>query len=214
MYKNQAGTLKVFAFNRFTNAPVLADAANITCKVSLDGGARPALADTNPTEMEDGYYLFNVLASENNGDTADFFPESTTSGAQVIAVEHRRYLTNAANILLTPEAFLNLDPSIVTQNTFVYFNEETRTYTLTMTTGVFDGNPMTFILNDEDGITLKEITGITSTTNTATVILTPVPSQTGRRCGTWSLRRTSDGYVWISGPAVQRHAATLTFPGP
>lgn len=213
MYKNQAGTLKVFAFNRFTNAPVLGDAANITCKVSLDGGARTALADTNPTEMEDGFYLFNVLASENNGDTADFFPESITSGAQVIAVEHRRYLTTAANIMLTPEVFVNLDPSLLTQNTLVYFNEETRTYTLTLSTGVFDGNPMTFILNDEDGITLKEITGVISATNTATVTITPVPTQ-GRKCGTWSLRRTSDSYVWIAGPAIQRYAAVLTFPPP
>jgi hypothetical protein len=92
MYRNTAGTLKVFAFNRTTNAPVTGNAAQITCRVSLDGGARAALADTNPTELEDGYYLFNVTAGETNGITADFFPESSTPNVQVIPVEHGRYL--------------------------------------------------------------------------------------------------------------------------
>jgi hypothetical protein len=93
MYRNTAGTLKVFAFNRTNNAPVTGGAAQITCRVSLDGGARAALADTNPTEMEDGYYLFDVTAGETNGITADFFPDSATSGVQVIPVEHSRYLS-------------------------------------------------------------------------------------------------------------------------
>lgn len=93
MYRATAGTLKVFAFNRTTNAPVTGGAAQITCKVSLDGGARVALADTNPTEMEDGYYLFDVTAGETNGTTADFFPESSTTNVQVIPVEHSRYLS-------------------------------------------------------------------------------------------------------------------------
>jgi hypothetical protein len=96
MYRNTAGTLKVFAFNRTNNAPVTGGASQITCKVSLDGGARVALADTNPTEMEDGYYLFDVTAAENNGITADFFPESAVMNVQVIPVEHGRYLDSPA----------------------------------------------------------------------------------------------------------------------
>lgn len=92
MFRNTTGTLKVFAFNATTGAPTKSDAANITCKVSLDGAAAVALADTNPTEMEDGYYLFNVTAAESNGVTADFFPESSTNNVQVICSEHNRYL--------------------------------------------------------------------------------------------------------------------------
>lgn len=92
MIRNTTGTLKVFAFNHNTAHPETGDAANITCKVSLDGGARVALADTNPAEMEDGFYLFNVTAAESNGVTADFFPESTTNNIQVICAEHGRYL--------------------------------------------------------------------------------------------------------------------------
>ena len=93
MYRNTAGTLKVFAFNRTTNAPVTGGAAQITCRVSINGGTRVALADTNPTETEDGYYLFDVTAAETNGITADFYPESATANVQVIPVEHNRYLS-------------------------------------------------------------------------------------------------------------------------
>ena len=92
MFRNTTGTLKVFAFNATTGAPTKSDAANITCKVSLDGAAAVALADTNPTEMEDGFYLFAVTAAESNGVTADFFPESSTNNVQVICSEHNRYL--------------------------------------------------------------------------------------------------------------------------
>ena len=92
MIRNTTGTLKVFAFNSTTGAPTTGDAANITCKVSLDGSAAVALADTNPAEMEDGFYLFAVTAAESNGVTADFFPESSTGGVQVICSEHNRYL--------------------------------------------------------------------------------------------------------------------------
>ena len=93
MYRNTAGTLKVFAFNRTNNAPVVGDAAQITCRVAINGGARVALADTNPAETEDGYYLFDVAAAETNGITADFYPESATANVQVIPVEHSRYLS-------------------------------------------------------------------------------------------------------------------------
>jgi len=91
MYKNTNTTLKVFAFNRNTSQPQLGDAANITCKVAKDNGARTALNDTNPVELEDGYYLFDVQQTENNATVTDFFPESSTANIQVIPIEHTRY---------------------------------------------------------------------------------------------------------------------------
>lgn len=91
MQKNVAGQkVRVFAFNRSTAAPVLGDAANITCKVSKDNLAATALADTNPTETEDGYYLFDLTQSETNADTLDFYPESSTASVQVVTVSHDR----------------------------------------------------------------------------------------------------------------------------
>jgi hypothetical protein len=101
MYKNTNATLKVYAFNRNTSQPVLGDADNITCKVSVNGGARTALNDTNPVELEDGYYLFDVQQSENNGTTADFFPESSTANVQVIPIEHARYTRDTLQSLST-----------------------------------------------------------------------------------------------------------------
>ena len=105
MYRNTNATLKVFAFNRNTSQPQLGDAANITCKVSLNGGSRNALNNTNPTELEDGYYVFDVQQTENNADTVDFFPESSTANIQVVPVEHSRYtrdsLTTVSNATAT-----------------------------------------------------------------------------------------------------------------
>lgn len=98
MQRNTATTLKVFAFNRTTNAPVIGDAANLSCKVSIDGGARVALVDTTATELEDGYYIFDVSASETNGSTVDFFPESTTSNVVVITANMSRYTSFESQI--------------------------------------------------------------------------------------------------------------------
>jgi len=91
MKKNVAGQkVRVFAFNRTTNVPVTGDAANITCKVSKDNGAATALTDVNPTETEDGYYLFDLTQTETNADTLDFYPESSTLNVQVITANHDR----------------------------------------------------------------------------------------------------------------------------
>ncbi len=95
MIKNQDGLLRVFAFNQTTGAPVTGDAANITCKYQLNGGSLVALTDTNPTEQEDGFYMFNVLAAENNGVTVHFYPESSTSNVQVICDSHNPYTTES-----------------------------------------------------------------------------------------------------------------------
>lgn len=97
MQKNVAGQkIRVFAFDRATAVPVTGDAANITCKVSIDGGAATALTDTNPVEVEDGYYLFDLTQAETNGNTLDFYPESATVGVQVVVTNHDRQTVAAA----------------------------------------------------------------------------------------------------------------------
>lgn len=85
-YKNKAGQkVRVFAFNRTTNQPVTGDAANITCKVAKDWGSATALGDTNPAEVEDGFYLFDLTQAETDAEVLDFYPESSTSDVMVIA---------------------------------------------------------------------------------------------------------------------------------
>ena len=68
MQKNVAGQKWiVFAFNRLNGSPKTGDAAQITCKVSADHGAAGALTDTNPTEIEDGFYMFDYTSSQPIG---------------------------------------------------------------------------------------------------------------------------------------------------
>lgn len=74
----------VFAFDRTTSAPVTGDALNITGKLSIDYGAATAITDTNPAEVEDGYYVFDLTQAETNGDHIAILPESGTANVVVI----------------------------------------------------------------------------------------------------------------------------------
>ena len=70
MFKNVAGqSYRVFAFDRQTNEPVTGVALTITAKISKDFSAPVATATTNPTEVEDGYYLFPLTQAETHCET-------------------------------------------------------------------------------------------------------------------------------------------------
>lgn len=91
LQKNVTGQkVRVFAFGLPDHATpgvaITGDAAQITCKVDIDYAGAGALTDTNPAEVEDGYYLFDLTQAETNGDALDFYPESSTGDVQVIAV--------------------------------------------------------------------------------------------------------------------------------
>ena len=45
--------------------------------------------DTNPTELEDGYYVFDITQAESNGDMILIAPASSTPNIQVIGVPGR-----------------------------------------------------------------------------------------------------------------------------
>lgn len=85
MFKNTASQKwYVFAFNETDNTPKTGDAANITANLRIDGGAANAVDDTNPTELEDGYYYFDITQAESNGDYILICPESSTANIQVV----------------------------------------------------------------------------------------------------------------------------------
>lgn len=91
MKKNIAGQkIVVYAYydggGATPGAAVTGDAANITCKISKDGAAASATNDTNPTEIEDGYYAFDATQAESNADTILVLPESSTANVVVIGV--------------------------------------------------------------------------------------------------------------------------------
>jgi hypothetical protein len=87
MFKNVSGQkIRVFAFDKTDASAKTGDAANITGKVAIDHGTATAITDTNPTEVEDGYYLFDLTQAETNGDVLDFYPQSSTADIAVIGV--------------------------------------------------------------------------------------------------------------------------------
>ncbi len=83
-----AGKWVVFAFGLPDHAsdgqPITGDAANITANVRIDGGAANAVDDVNPTELEDGYYVFDITGTEYTGTQISIMPASATANVQVI----------------------------------------------------------------------------------------------------------------------------------
>lgn len=91
MFKNVAGQRwVVFAFEdgggTTPGAPKTGDAANITAKIAKDGAAAGATNDVNPTELEDGYYAFDLTQAETNADDLLLLPESATANIVVVGV--------------------------------------------------------------------------------------------------------------------------------
>ena len=69
MFKNVASQKwVVFAFDITDGSPKTGDAAQITGKISLDHATPGAIGDTNPTEIEDGYYVFDLTQGETDAD--------------------------------------------------------------------------------------------------------------------------------------------------
>jgi len=85
LQKNVAGQYWiVFAFNRTDNTPKTGDANNITANLRIDGAGANAVDDTNPTELEDGFYMFALTEGETNGELIVICPASSTGDIQVI----------------------------------------------------------------------------------------------------------------------------------
>ena len=100
MYKNTGSqSWYVFAFNMTNSNPVTGDAANITAKISKDGNTAAATNDVNPTEIEDGYYKFDLTQAETDADHIIIFPESGTSNVQVIGSPASIYTKDNATLV-------------------------------------------------------------------------------------------------------------------
>ena len=89
--KNTVGKVFVRAYNEITGADKTGDAANITCQVSLDGGAYAASNDTNPTEVDatddPGLYYFDNTAAEVNGVMSVWRAVSATADIKLSPVD-------------------------------------------------------------------------------------------------------------------------------
>lgn len=103
----------VFAFNVTTNLPVTGDAANITANLRIDGAGANAVDDTNPAELEDGFYVFDLTQAETNGDNIAIAPASSTENVQVVGCPKAVWTLDLA----TPEDMADAvksDPPAVT----------------------------------------------------------------------------------------------------
>lgn len=87
MQKNATGQKWiVFAYDSTTGLPKTGDAANITANIRLDGGAANPVDDVNPTELDTGYYVFDISQVETNANLLSIHPVSVTANIVVIGV--------------------------------------------------------------------------------------------------------------------------------
>lgn len=111
--KNTASQkLYVWAVSALTGEKLPSSAANITCKVSIDGAAPAALNDVNPTEIGDGLYAFDLTQAETNGNRLLFTPESSVTNTLLDAIEHCTIVQGATNTYVSPGSAVA--PSIAT----------------------------------------------------------------------------------------------------
>lgn len=88
MFKNVAGQkVAVYAFGTVAGVGKSGDAANITARITKDGGASAATNDANPTEIDatfmPGLYLFDMTQAETNADLVIVHPLTVTADIQI-----------------------------------------------------------------------------------------------------------------------------------
>lgn len=86
--------------------PVTGDAANITAEIYVDGVGPTSLADTNPAELVNGFYVFDISDIENFGEQLFLYAVSST--ADVIVESHpvSVYTTQTAPIKLKTDQLI------------------------------------------------------------------------------------------------------------
>jgi len=84
MYKNKVSQKTViYAHDTVLDIPRVGDAANITAKISKDGGAQASTNDVNPTEVGSGCYTFDNTQAETNADLVITSASSSTSDVAI-----------------------------------------------------------------------------------------------------------------------------------
>lgn len=156
----------VFAFDRTDNTPKTGDAAQITAKITKDYGSATAVTDTNPTEIEDGYYIFDLAKAETNADILLILPESSTGDIQVIGVPSTQTTVAYAIKTATDQigsADITVSSPIATDGDITlhqyddYNNNESRSLEWTNSDGDWGPDDITdatveFVIRDSNGV--------------------------------------------------------------
>jgi len=127
LQKNVAGQKWiVFASDLTTGAAVTGDAANITANLRRDGAALTAVSDLNPTELENGYYVFDLTQAETNADNILITPSSTTADVQVVGSPAALYTSapNSNAAVISPTGVISADVTAVSGGTLAADNLE------------------------------------------------------------------------------------------
>jgi hypothetical protein len=192
MIKNQAAKWIVFAFNKITGDAVTGDTGNITANLRLDGGVANPVDDTNPAELSDGYYVFDITDAESNGDLIVIIPVSTTANVAVVGVpgavwtEPTGGVATALNLAVVDTV---VDAIKVKTDTINDAGALVWTYTLTdSVTGAAIADATVIITSDSAGANVLR-TGVTNSAGVATFYFAPGDSGT-----TVYLWRTHAGY--------------------
>lgn len=96
MIRNTAGQTWEVEARWLSGAPYTNGAATLTAKISKDGGAYTAVADTNPTELESGRYAFSLSQAETDFAVASLLPVCSVAGVIARAVPMAQMTTPAA----------------------------------------------------------------------------------------------------------------------
>lgn len=211
MLKNTAGQrLVVLAWDTNTQTPKTGDAANITAKLSKDGGTYTATSDTNPTELEQGRYAFDLTQEETNCDRWHLIPVSATANV-FASCEESSYTTTIRYSVNS--SILGVIVSRNFQTTLEAYVGET--YTHTITTVDADGNAV-----DCSGMTLEVVIEKLDRTDVVTIANASITKATTTVAFAvantyhtteanyrWALRRTDTGVVIMQGPYIVHYAA-------
>jgi hypothetical protein len=199
---------RVFAFDLDTAEPVTGDAANITANWSKDYAALVPLTDTNPTESQDGYYYFTISDDERDVTIiGEIFPESSTSGVQVIGVP--AYFM-AAPITVVP--ITGIVDSRVDGTTITVFTSELVTVAVACVDSDGDAVDISamnleIIIENQRNSDIVVIANASITKVVSTFSFTVPISVSGTEGNyQWALRKTTDDSVLMQGPFVVVYA--------
>lgn len=104
----------VFAFDTTDNTPKTGDATNITANLRIDGAGADAVDDTNPSELEDGFYIFDLAQGETNGNLIVICPASSTGNIQVIGCPAAVWTTE---VMRGTDSVVLTGPTVAQMNT-------------------------------------------------------------------------------------------------
>jgi hypothetical protein len=94
---------RVVVFDSSSGLPVTGTADTLTANIAKDGGVRVALESNVATELEDGYYIFTLSASEATATTIDLYPQSSINGYVALPLP-ATYYTSTPTVIPDPGA--------------------------------------------------------------------------------------------------------------